>query len=100
MENILKDRPITLKSIRNDLESYYYEHLENALSAINDPDIRTRIELLVEEWCDDFESATKDHLETILDFLELYCQKIDEASETTNHSNTANTVIEISRKER
>ena len=96
MANILRDHPITLKSIRNDLESYYYEHLENTLSAINDPDIQTRIELLIEEWCDDFGFQTKDHLETILDFLELYCQKVNEASEATDNASTANTVIEFS----
>ena len=94
--SVLSKYPLTTESLRKDLELYYVKHLETALSAINDPDIRTRIELLIEEWCDAFESDTEDNLATVLDFLELYYQKINETPDTTECVVAANNTIEIS----
>lgn len=98
MSYIPRDYPITLSSIRRDLEYYFTEHLDVALSALNDPDFQVRVELLVEEWCDAFEADAEDHLSTVLDFLELYLQKRQITPETIEEENgiTANTVIELS----
>lgn len=98
MANIRCDHPITLSSIRKDLEHYFTEHLEIALSMLNDSEFQNRIELLVEEWCDAFEADAEDHLSTVLDFLELYLEKCNAATETDEEENgsTSHNVIELS----